>query len=164
MSEITVAPPIAGLLVVEDAVWKIKADGRIVNRVTGELHPNQIREREAGKPKVWTANGKRWTVNEAGQVCDADTGEVWIDPNADREIGQAKEVRGTKWLAEYLGVSRQRASKLLNAGRVTGAVRNAATGAWDLSRLAMTAVRAGKRGPRLGAFRQEKKGRLRVVK
>ena len=164
MGEITVAPPIPGLFIVEDAVWKIKADGRIVNRLTGELHPDQIRDREAEKPRDWIAGGKRWTVNEAGQVCDADSGEVWIDPNADRKIGQAKEMRGTKWLAKYLGVSRQRASKLLNAGRVTGAVRNAVTGAWDLSRLATTSVRAGKRGPRLSVFRQEKKGMLRVVK
>ena len=164
MCEITVAPAIAGVWIVDETVWKIKADGRIVNRATGELHPDQIREREAEKPKVWTANGKRWTVNEAGQVCDADSGEVWIDPNAAREVGQMKERRGTKWLAEYLGVSRQRASKLLNAGRVTGAVRNADTGAWDLSRLAMTSIRAATRGPRLGVFREGKKGALRVVK
>ena len=43
ISEITVAPPIPGLFIVEDAVWKIKADGRIVNRLTGALHPDQIR-------------------------------------------------------------------------------------------------------------------------
>lgn len=47
VSEITVAPPISGLVVVEDAVWKIKADGRIVDRLTGELYLDQIREREA---------------------------------------------------------------------------------------------------------------------
>lgn len=164
MREITVAPRIPGLLVVEDAVWNIKTDGRIVNRVTGEFHPDQIREREAEKPRVWTAGGKCWTVNEAGQVCDADTGEVWIDSDAGREIGQVKEMRGTKWFAKYLGVSRQRACNLLNARRVTGAVRDAVTGAWDLSRLATTSVRAGKRGPRLGIFRQEKKGSLGVVK
>ena len=137
---------------------------RIVNRVTGELHLDHVRDREAEKARFWTAGGKRWTVNEAGQVCDADSGEVWIDPKADWKIGQAKEMRGTQWLAKYLGVSRQRASKLLNAGRVTGAVRNAVTGAWDLSRLAETSVRAGKRGPRLGVFREEKKGTVRAVK
>ena len=79
MSETTVAPPIPGLFIVEDAVWKIKADGRIVNRLTGELHPDQIRDREAEKPRAWIAGGKRWTVNEAGQVCDADTWLVLVD-------------------------------------------------------------------------------------
>ena len=74
MNGITVAPLIPGLLIIEEAVWKIKADGRIVNRVTGEVHPDQIREREAEKPKVWTAGGRRWTINEAGQVCYADRG------------------------------------------------------------------------------------------
>ena len=51
---------------------------------------------------------------------------------------------------------RQRASKLLNDGRITGAVRDPATGAWDLSRLATASVRTGKRGPKLGAFDTKK--------
>lgn len=42
-------------------------------------------------------------VNEAGQTCDADSGEVWIDPNADREIGQAKEMRVRSGLQNILG-------------------------------------------------------------
>jgi hypothetical protein len=122
VSEETVAPPIPGLWIIDRTVWKIKADGRIVNRLTGERHPNQVRDLEAKKPKIWTAGGKRWTVNEAGKICDADTGEVWVDPDEDRRIGHGKDKRGTQWLARYLGVSRQRASKLLNDGRITGAV------------------------------------------
>ena len=105
MSKITVAPPIPGLWTIDKNVWKIKRDGRIVNRLTGELHPNQVRDLEAKELEIWTASGKRWTVNEAGKICDADTGE-----------------------------------------------------AWDLSRLATASVKAGKRGPRLSAFGQKKKG------
>jgi hypothetical protein len=163
VSKITVAPPIPSLWTIDKNVWKIQRDGRIVNRLTGERHPNQIRDLEAKEPKIWTASGKRWTVNEAGKICDADTGEVWVDPDEDRRIGHGKEKRGTKWLAKYLGISRQRASKLLNDGRIMGAVRDAA-GAWDLSRLATASVTAGKRGPRLSAFGQKKKGKSRVVK
>ena len=51
---------------------------------------------------------------------------------------------------------RQRASKLLNDGRIAGTVRDPVTGAWDLSRLAAASVRAGMRGPKLGAFDTKK--------
>jgi len=60
----------------------------------------------------------------------------------------AQKRRGTRWLAELLGVSRQRASKLLNQGRVLGAVRDLRSGEWDLSGC-IGQVRAGRRGPHL---------------
>ncbi len=114
--------------------------------------------------KVWVSKGVRWMADSTGHIWNADTGEVWEVPKPVWEVTKDKEIRGTKWLAETLGVSRQRASKLLNSGRVVGAVRNPNTGAWDLSRLLFTQVREGKRGPRLGANRQRNERVRRAVK
>lgn len=46
-------------------------------------------------------------------------------------LGESK--RGAAWLARALGVSDQRARKLLAEGRVRGARKDNATGQWDLS-------------------------------
>ncbi len=61
--------------------------------------------------------------------------------------GESK--RGASWLARALGVSDQRARKLLAQGRVRGARKDSATGQWDLSDVAIPRVRAGRRGPDL---------------
>lgn len=61
--------------------------------------------------------------------------------------GESK--RGASWLARALGVSDQRARKLLAQGRVQGARKDIATGEWDLSGVAIPRVRAGRRGPGL---------------
>ena len=61
--------------------------------------------------------------------------------------GESK--RGASWLARALGVSDQRARKLLAEGRVRGARKDSATGQWDLSAVAIPRVRAGRRGPSL---------------
>jgi hypothetical protein len=57
--------------------------------------------------------------------------------------------RGASWLARALGVSDQRARKLLAEGRVRGAHKDGATGQWDLSGVAIPRVRVGRRGPAL---------------
>jgi hypothetical protein len=57
--------------------------------------------------------------------------------------------RGASWLARALGVSDQRARKLLAQGRVRGARKDNATGVWDLPDVAIPRVRAGRRGPGL---------------
>jgi hypothetical protein len=57
--------------------------------------------------------------------------------------------RGASWLARALGVSAQRARKLLAQGRVRGARKDSGTGQWDLSGVAIPHVRAGRRGPGL---------------
>ena len=57
--------------------------------------------------------------------------------------------RGASWLARTLGVSNQRARKLLAEGRVRGARKDRTTGQWDLSGVAIPRVRAGRRGPGL---------------
>jgi hypothetical protein len=57
--------------------------------------------------------------------------------------------RGASWLARALGVSDQRARKLLAEGRVRGARKDSATGQWDLSDVAIPRVRVGRRGPGL---------------
>ena len=57
--------------------------------------------------------------------------------------------RGASWLARALGVSDQRARKLLAQGRVRGARKDSATGQWDLSDVVILRVRAGRRGPGL---------------
>ena len=62
-------------------------------------------------------------------------------------LGELK--RGASWLARALGVSDQRARKLLAEGRVRGARKDSATGEWDLSGGAIPRVRAGRRGPGL---------------
>lgn len=62
-------------------------------------------------------------------------------------LGESK--RGASWLARALGVSDQRARKLLAAGRVRGACKDGATGQWDLSGVAIPRVRDGRRGPEL---------------
>ena len=62
-------------------------------------------------------------------------------------LGKLK--RGASWLARTLGVSDQRARKLLAEGRVRGACKDSATGHWDLSGVAIPRVRAGRRGPGL---------------
>lgn len=56
--------------------------------------------------------------------------------------------RGAAWLGRELGVSRQRASVLLNSGRVLGAHRDPETGAWDLSKLILVTIVRGTRGPK----------------
>ena len=58
-------------------------------------------------------------------------------------------IRGASWLARTLGVSDQRARKLLADGRVRGARKDRTTGHWDLSGVAIPRVRAGQRGPSL---------------
>ena len=57
--------------------------------------------------------------------------------------------RGASWLARTLGVSNQRARKLLANGRVKGARKDRTSGQWDLSGVAIPRVRAGRRGPGL---------------
>ena len=57
--------------------------------------------------------------------------------------------RGASWLARALGVSDQRARKLLAQGRVRGARKDPTTGQWDLFDVAFPRVRAGRRGPGL---------------
>ena len=77
-------------------------------------------------------------------------GEFELVTNLDALIvdpGESK--RGASWLARALGVSDQRARKLLAEGRVRGARKDSATGQWDLSDVAIPRVRAGRRGPGL---------------
>ena len=64
-------------------------------------------------------------------------------------VDPAQSKRGASWLAKALGVSDQRARKLLAQGRVRGARKDIATGQWDLSDVAIPRVRAGRRGPGL---------------
>ena len=64
-------------------------------------------------------------------------------------VDPGKSKRGASWLARALGVSDQRARKLLAQGRVRGARKDSATGQWDLSGVAIPRVRAGRRGPAL---------------
>ena len=64
-------------------------------------------------------------------------------------VNPAQSKCGASWLAKALGVSDQRARKLLAQGRVRGARKYPATGEWDLSDVAIPRVRAGRRGPAL---------------
>lgn len=57
--------------------------------------------------------------------------------------------RGATWLAAVLGVSKQRARKLLAEGRIKRAKRDPITGEWDLSHVLVVSVVPGKRGPKL---------------
>ena len=87
-------------------------------------------------------NGPEDAVLRPGEfelVTDLDT------PTVDAEESK----RGASWLARALGVSDQRARKLLAQGRVRGARKDSATGQWDLSGVATPRVRAGRRGPGL---------------
>ena len=70
-----------------------------------------------------------------------DLGTQIVDP--------AQSKRGASWFAKALGVSDQRARKLLAQGRVRGARKDPTTGQWDLSDVAFPRVRAGRRGPAL---------------
>ena len=100
--------------------------------------------------RVWEANGKRWSW-DGKAIRNLDTGEVALAASEPKSALDKFAGRGTRWLAERLGVSRQRASALLNSGRVVGASWNPLTGAWDCSRCLFSQVRPGTRGPRLGA-------------
>jgi hypothetical protein len=89
--------------------------------------------------------GENWSVDVALR-----SGE--FDLVTDLKVGMAvlgESKRGASWLARTLGVSDQRARKLLAEGRVRGARKDSATGQWGLSGVAIPRVRAGRRGPGL---------------
>ena len=86
----------------------------------------------------WPADGVLRT-DEFELVTELET--LIVDPEESK--------RGASWLARALGVSDQRARKLLAQGRVRGAHKDSATGLWDLSDMASPRVRAGRRGPGL---------------
>lgn len=146
MDEAKTVLPSIDAVIIDSAIWrKSRTGGKFYNRVTGEpwVHPADLLR-----------------ANKSVAETDAERA-VWKERFRALAAEMEKEKKGTtkgvRWVAECLGVSRQRASVLLNSGRILGARRDAISGAWDLSKLLMVTVEPGKRGPRLKARRSEKK-------
>ena len=98
----------------------------------------------------WEFYGLSWGGNDWSEDAVLRPGEFELVTKLDTLIvDPAQSKRGASWLARALGVSDQRARKLLAQGRVRGARKDPATGQWDLSDVAIPRVRAGRRGPGL---------------
>lgn len=147
MDETKTVLPSMDVVIIDSAIWKkSRRDGKFYNRVTGErwVHPaDLLRANQA----VDESDAERAVREERLQA--------WSAEMEKRE--KKRTTKGVRWVAECLGVSRQRASVLLNSGRILGARRDAISGAWDLSKLLMVTVEPGKRGPRLKARRSERR-------
>jgi hypothetical protein len=143
-----VLPPL-DMVIIDSAIWKkSRRDGKFYNRVTGErwVHPADLLR---AKNPVAETDAERALWKDRLQALSAE-----MDKREKKRM-----MKGVRWLAESLGVSRQRASVLLNTGRIVGAKRNPVSRAWDLSRLLMVSVAPGKRGPKMNVCRPEKKTR-----
>lgn len=143
------------MVIIDSAIWKkSRRDGKFYHRVTGEpwVHPSDLLR---GKNPPSETDAERAVWEQRLQVLSAEMEK--------RE--KKRLMKGVRWLAESLGVSRQRASVLLNAGRIVGAKRDPVSGAWDLSQLLVVSVAPGKRGPRMSACQLgETKRSLRAAK
>lgn len=143
------------MVIIDSAIWKkSRRNGKFYHRVTGEpwVHPSDVLR---AKNPIAATDAERAVWEQRLQTLSAEMEK--------RE--KKRLMKGVRWLAESLGVSRQRASVLLNAGRIIGAKRDPVSGAWDLSQLLMVSVAPGTRGPRMNACRPDKKTRsLRAAK
>lgn len=98
----------------------------------------------------WELDGPFSGGNNGPEDAVLRPGEFELVTDLDTPIVDPEESkRGASWLARALGVSDQRARKLLAQGRVRGARKDSATGRWDLSGVAIPRVCAGRRGPGL---------------
>jgi hypothetical protein len=144
--EIKTDLPSLDMVIIDSAIWKKnRRDGKFYHRVTGEpwVHPSDVLR---AKKSIAETDAERAVWKQRLQVL-----------STEMEKSEKKRLmKGVRWLAESLGVSRQRASVLLNAGRIPGAKRDPVSGAWDLSQLLMVWVAPGTRGPRMNTCRPEK--------